>query len=98
MAVNRDNERETDSGLGRGDRDGEQHKQHAGAGDGLRAVAPERDEVQVGGVQHQLDAEQHEDRVAAREGAGEPDAEQQAREDQAELEGTDHEKTERRKG
>src|SRR5439155_142230 len=49
------------------------------------AVAPEGDEIEIGGVEHQLDAEEHEDGVAARERAGEADGEERGREQEAEV-------------
>src|ERR1022692_5051670 len=76
VAVDGYHEREADRGLGGGDRYGEDHEDDAGRGGGGGAVAPERDEVQVGRVEHQLYAQQNQDAVAARERAGQPDGEQ----------------------
>ena len=43
----------------------------------MRTEAPEGDEVEVGGVEHELDADEDEDGVAAGERAGEADGEEQ---------------------
>ena len=88
VAVDGDNEGQADGSLGGGDGDGEKHEDYPGGGRGRGAVAPERDEVDVGGIQHQLDAEQHEDGVGPRQRAGEADAKQRRGEKEAELERT----------
>jgi hypothetical protein len=78
VAVNRDHQREADRGLGRGDRDGK-NTNITPVSSGIRvgAVAPEGDEIEVRGIQHQFDAEQDEDGVAcATRRADQADAEQ----------------------
>src|ERR1043166_3219330 len=57
--------------------DGKDHEHHAGEFVRIGAVTPEGDEVQVRGVEHQLNADEHEDGVAARQRPGESDAEEQ---------------------
>jgi len=59
--------------------DGENSEHHAGKQFGMRAEAPEGDQVEVGGVQHELNADEHENGVAAHERAGEADGEEQSR-------------------
>ena len=73
VAVDGDDEGEADGGFGGGDCDGKYREDYPGVGGGrdLRGVTPEGDEVDVGGVEHQLDAEEHEDGVAAGERGGE---------------------------
>src|SRR6185369_2809639 len=48
----------------------------------MLAVTPESDEVQVGGIQHQFDADQDDDGVAARQRPCQTDAEEQCGEQQ----------------
>src|SRR6185312_6104844 len=40
------------------------------------AKAPERDEIQIGGVQHEFDADQNDDGITPRDRAGKADGEQ----------------------
>src|SRR4051794_12142774 len=77
MSINGNHQPQSYSGFGRSDGNGKNGKHHAGQQFRMRTVAPERDEVQVGRVQHELDADQHQDRVAACERAGEADGEHQ---------------------
>ena len=67
VAVNGNDEREADGGFGGGDGDGEDCEEDAGLGGGcdLRGVAPEGDEIEVGGVEHEFDAEEDKDGVAS---------------------------------
>ena len=51
----------------------------------MRAEAPEGDEIQVRGVQHQFDADEHENGVPPRDGAGKTDGEEQRGNEQAEF-------------
>ena len=74
-----DDETQADGGFGCGDGDGENSEHHAGKQFGMRAEAPEGDQVEVGGVQHELNADEHENGVAAHERAGEADGEEQSR-------------------
>src|SRR5690349_696733 len=46
----------------------------------VRAIPPEGDEIQVGRIEHQLDADQHQDRIAPREGARKSNGKEQSRE------------------
>src|ERR1700754_1992055 len=75
----RDDETEADRDLtGRDDHDDQREDLPAH----VAVVARERDERQVGGVEHQLEAQQDDERVAAREHAGDADAEDQRRDHQ----------------
>jgi hypothetical protein len=60
-----------------GDGDGEDGEHHAGERFGMRPIAPEGDQVEVGRVQHQLNADENENGVAADQSAGQADGEQQ---------------------
>src|SRR3954467_10036683 len=77
--VQRDDETEADRHLAGGDDHDDQREDLPAH---VPAVARERDEREVGGVEHQLQAEQDHERVAPREHAGHPDAEDQRRDDQ----------------
>src|SRR4029079_12581262 len=81
VAVDRDDDREADRRLGRGDADDHQGDDRALDGE-TGHERPERDDRQVGGVEHQLDRHEHADRVAAREEPEHADREQEAREDE----------------
>ncbi len=73
MAVDGEDDAQADGSFGGGDADGENGEHDAGQRLGMRSIAPEGDEVQVGGVQHQLNADQDKDGVAAGERAGQAD-------------------------
>ena len=49
---------------------------------GMGAIAPKRNEVQVGRVEHQFDADENQDRVATCQRPRQPNAEEQSREEQ----------------
>src|ERR1019366_5736772 len=85
VAVDRDHEGHAHRGLGGRHGDREEDEDDARGRRGGGAEAPERDEVQVRGVEHELEPQEDDDGVAARQGAREPDGEEQAREDQAQL-------------
>ena len=80
--VDREHDRQADGRLGRRDGDDEDREQLPRQVqrriDRLH-VAGERHHHDVDGVQHQLDREQHADRVAPRERAEHPDGEQDRR-------------------
>src|SRR5579863_7565858 len=77
MSINRNHEPQSYSGLGRSYSNGKNGKHHPRQQLGVRAVPPERNQVQVGRIQHQLDPDQHQDRVAPRQRSGQPDGEHQ---------------------
>ena len=54
----------------------------------VRPEPPERDEVEIRSVQHQLNPGQHEDRAAPRQRAGQSDREQQSGNEQTISEGS----------
>src|SRR6185437_7482985 len=56
---------------------GEDGKHHSGEKFRVRPIAPEGDQVEVGRVEHQFDADQNEDGATPRERAGEADGEEQ---------------------
>ena len=47
----------------------------------MRAEAPEGDQIQVGRIEHELNADENHDGVAANERAGETDSKQQSRDE-----------------
>src|SRR3954470_23098178 len=77
--VQRDNETEADRHLTGGDDHDDQREDLAAH---VAAVARERDEREIGRAEHQLQAEQDHERVAAGEHAGHADAEDHGRDDQ----------------
>ena len=58
----------------------ENHEHDAGERFRVFAETPERDEVQVGRVEHEFDADEHEDGVAPRQRAGQADCKEHGRE------------------
>ena len=86
VAVNRDDQRETDGGFRGGDRDGEDRDHHAGRRLRLRAETPEGDEIQVRRGEHHLDADENENGV--------PPAQRGEQADAKERGGNDEEKCE----
>src|SRR5262245_7775681 len=68
-----DHQRQAEGDLGHRDADREHREHHAA---GIAVEARERDEVDVHGVQHELDAEEDPDRVPASGHAEEPDSQQ----------------------
>src|SRR5688572_1278178 len=79
MAEERDDERQADGGFGGGDG---HHEERDDLAVDVAAVAAERHERQVHGVQHDLDRQQNRDQVTAQEHAGRPDREKDRRDDQ----------------
>src|SRR5436190_10460345 len=65
MPINGNDEGEADGGLGGSNADRENHEHNAGEGFRMRGIPPERDEVKVGRVKHQFDADEDQDAVAA---------------------------------
>src|SRR5918995_4865208 len=83
VAVDQDHDREPDPHFGGGHRDHEQGEHLTG--DVVQGL-PERHEVEVDGVQHELDRHQDEHRVAPSEHAVDPGREQGGRQEQHERE------------
>src|SRR3977135_235075 len=90
MAIDGDDERETDCGFRRGNGDGKDGDHHAGRILRRRPKPPESDEVQIRGRQHELDPDEDEDGVAPAERREQPDREKRGRDDEAELESGRH--------
>ena len=86
MPVDRDDERQANSGFGGGDGDAEEDEQHALQRLWVRAEAPEGDEIQVRGIEHQLDADEDHDGVAPGERADQTDAKQQRAQEEVVVE------------
>src|ERR1041385_7167026 len=82
MPVDRNNQGQSDSRFGRGDSNRKDHKHHSRQCFGMRTKPPKGDEVQIRGIQHQLDANQYHDRVTSRQCARQPDRKQHRRENQ----------------
>ena len=97
MPVNGDDERQADRRFRRRDANRENHEHHTGQRLRVLAEAPERDEVQVRRVEHQFDADQHDDGVAPRQRAGQADGEEQGGEDEVMVE-RGHARTEKWRG
>ena len=79
LTEERDCEGESDRGLARGDRDDEHGEDLPGQ---VREPAGERDQVQVDGVQHELDRHEDREEVAPHEHAEEADREEEERDNQ----------------
>src|SRR4051812_22770786 len=77
VSVNRNHQSQSHSGLSGCHSNGKNRKHHAGQEFRMRTVTPERDQVQVRRVQHEFDSDQHQDGVAPRERAGQPDGKHQ---------------------
>ena len=78
MAVDSENDAETNGCFGCGDTDGEDGKHDPGEGCWIRTIAPEGDEVEVGCIQHQLDADQDENGIAPSQCAAQPNREDES--------------------
>src|SRR5262249_43400979 len=90
MAIDRNNEGEANCGLGRGDADGKDRDHYSNRWLLLRTEAPESDEVEVRGREHQLDSDQNEYGVTPAERGEQADREQRARDDKKELKSGSH--------
>ena len=69
MPVSGENDCESNGGFCGCDADGENCEHDPRKSLGMRAEAPEGDEVQVGSVEHEFDPDEDEDRVTAGQGA-----------------------------
>jgi len=76
MAINGDNQSQPDRRLRGRHANRENDEHHAGQRFGMFAVTPVGNEVQVRRVEHQLDADEDDDRVAAAQSAGQTDREE----------------------
>src|SRR5437764_14778263 len=90
MAVNRDDERETDRCFRGRDGDGKDGDHHAGRILLRGAETPERDEIQIRGSKHELDPDEDEDGVTTAKRGEQADREEGGGNDQAEWEGEGH--------
>src|SRR5579862_104726 len=77
VAMNLDDEAKSNRGFRGGHGNRKNRKHHASERFGMRSVAPESNQIQIGCIQHQFNADQHEDRVAPRERARKADGKQQ---------------------
>src|SRR4051794_12717997 len=77
-AIDVNDERETNRSFGRGNSNREENYHHARQRFGMRAKTPEGQEVQVRGVEHQFDADENDDGVAAEKRAREADRKKQS--------------------
>jgi hypothetical protein len=82
MTVKGNHQRQADRRLRGADGDGKTANITPVSAFGVRAETPEGDEIQIRRVEHQLHADQHQDRVAARQRAGQADAKEQGGQDQ----------------
>src|SRR5262245_29127 len=83
LAEQRDHNRQANRRFGGGDR---HHEEHDDLAVHRSQLAPEGDEAQVHGVQHDLDRQQNRDDIASDEDAGRADRTQHRREDQVVVE------------
>jgi hypothetical protein len=81
MPINRDDEREPDSGFSRGDRDREDGKHHTRRRSRLRSEPPEGDEIQSRGSEHHLNADENKDGVTPTKCSHKSDAKKRRRDD-----------------
>src|SRR5436190_15395568 len=77
VAVNSDNQCEAHSRFGRRDADGKNHEYQASRLTGIGTVAPECDEIEVPGVEHQFDSDQDQNCALASQSARQADAKQE---------------------
>ena len=90
QAVERDDDGEADGHLGGGDGDDKEHEDlRVVVGESERGdtVASEGDERKVGGVEHELEAHENDEEVAAQEDAGESDGKKQTTDQEIIAEG-----------
>ncbi len=90
QSVERDDDGEADSHLGGGDGDDKEHEDLrvvVGESEGGDAVAGEGDEGEIGRVEHQLEAHEDDEEVAAQEDAGESDGKKQTADQEIIAEG-----------
>src|ERR1700681_380799 len=85
MAVNGDDERESDGRFGGGDGDGENRDHDADWLLRCRTEAPERDKIQIRCRQHQLNADQNKNGMTSAERGEQSDAEERGGDDEEEL-------------
>src|ERR1043166_9556952 len=76
VAINGDDHRQADCSSGSGNRDGKDCEHHAGWLARLWSETPERDEIQIRCGQHQLDADENENRVTPAKRRQESDGKQ----------------------
>src|SRR5213593_3905067 len=76
VAINGDDHRQTNRGFGGGDRDGKDCEHHTCWLVRLWSETPERDEIQIRRGQHQLDADEDENRVTPAKRRQESDGKQ----------------------
>src|SRR5579859_7229378 len=66
MSINGNHQPQSYRGLSRCDSNRKNRKHHPGQQFRVRPVTPEGNQVEIGGVQHEFDPDQHQDRVAPR--------------------------------
>src|SRR5260221_14659651 len=76
VAISGDDHRQANRGFGSGDRNGKDCEHHAGWLVWLRSETPERDKIQIRSGQHQLDADEDENRVTPTKRRQESDGKQ----------------------
>src|SRR4030095_10084705 len=86
VAINSHDQRETNSCFGGGDGDRKNCDHYPGGLMWFRTEPPERDEIQVRGCKHHLDADQDENRMPPAERSEQPDAEKRRGYDEEDLE------------
>src|SRR5688572_6863444 len=86
VPVDGDDEREPDRSFSGGDADGEDGEHDSAECLGSGTITPEGDKVQVGRVEHKLDSDENEDRIATCQRASEADGKQKGGEQQIAVE------------
>jgi hypothetical protein len=76
MPIDGNYERQSNGGLRGCHAQRKKDKYHTDARLGIWVVSPERDKIQVGGIQHQFDTYEHDNGIAACQRSGKADREQ----------------------
>src|ERR1017187_9169176 len=77
MPIYRNNQRQPDGGFGRRNANRKDYEHYSGKRQRMGAVTPKGNEVEVCRVEHQLDADEHDDGTAPRQGTRQADGEEQ---------------------
>src|SRR2546421_10951391 len=90
MAIDGDDQRQAESGFGSRDCNREKHEHNTAECLRVFAIAPKGDEVQVGGIEHQFNADQHQNGVASNQRASQSNGEKRGGDDQIMRQRTIH--------
>jgi hypothetical protein len=76
MPIRSENNSQPDRCFGRGDADGKKCEYDPGQGRGVRAEAPECDEIYVGGIKHKFNSNKNKNGIAPDQYSGKPNGEE----------------------